>query len=190
MFARSLAPVLVAALLAPALALPAAAEPTVTTISGDDQHLYINVSREQVTRVNTDLKAGKIGVFSGEESETFLTKGKIRIGTSRFYELLEQKGAAPEFMKRIHAKRADTAFWGYLTLCAIGVGLGGFSLSNLYYGQRFSGYYAMAGAGALAAGGVTGLVWWAKLLSPDFTWEQANDAVVDYNKRLDAAPAR
>ncbi len=132
-------------------------------------------------------------MFSGQETETFFSKGKIRITPGRFFELIEEAGAAPAFRERVHAKRADQNFWGLVTLGSLAVGVGGLSLG---YSTSFSrGMGAVStmttylGMGGLATAAVSSLVWTIKAGGPDYTWEQANDAVVDYHKRLDT-PAK
>lgn len=181
--------VLTAALAIALIPSPALADPVVTTISGDDQRLYIRTATEQVTRLNTDLKTGKVGLFSGQESETYFTKGQIRISSDRFFELLEERQAAVAFRERVYARRADRAFWGYATLGGIALGAGAMVLGyNLSFSRGMGGMSGVAtgfGGVALGTGLVSSLVWLWKA-GPDYSWEQANDAIVDYNKRLDA----
>lgn len=184
------------------LAVPAVAE--VRTYSGDDQHLYLNESKDKFPSyemfsgwsvsgtITSNMPQGVNPVVRGVsalDGDFFVSRGPFKISNERFFDLLTQAKVAPEFVAKYRGKRdAPNVLWPAL----ISLGLTGIGGVGTYLGAAtFQNPLGMwTGVGLLTAGGLgalyTSYIYLTQPSGPSIPApEEAYEAIKVYNKKLD-----
>ncbi|MEB3298766.1 MAG: hypothetical protein VKO21_04700 [Candidatus Sericytochromatia bacterium] len=167
----------------------------VVTFTGTDRHLYLNEAG--VPPATASLRAGwlaKDGVRASGDNlrgvselrgDLFVSVGPFRISEDRFITLLQSANVAKSFTESQRpAVRADLVTYGLATLAAVALlGGGAFGATTFDPTTRLVGY-------SIASLGVAGLgLTLPGMLIPSrppIAWDEAYEAILEYNRKLDA----